>query len=228
MSNHSETDEAYKIYLSWCDYAEQHKLFPEAQEQAPLEADPWEFCRRLESRLTEELQRCREERDAYQRRVEKVEAGGFPNLNIEGALRIIHEQRDKLNAREELGAHNCWPNFIAPPEYENPADGWEDTKLPDFRLIWETARKCGYAVGLHGSMKRDCDLIAVPWTGSPSTAQNLIDALCASLEAKQVGKQEARPHGRISISLQVDGWFKPIDLSIFDYFQLAREYFKGA
>lgn len=60
--------------------------------------------------------------------------------------------------------NGTWPQFIAPPKYENPCEGWEDPKLPDFRLIWEVARGCGYAIGLHGSMKRDVDLIAVPWT----------------------------------------------------------------
>lgn len=30
--------------------------------------------------------------------------------------------------------------------------------------IREVARECGYAIGVHGSMRRDLDLIAIPWT----------------------------------------------------------------
>lgn len=107
-----------------------------------------------------------------------------------------------------------WPDFIAPPKYENPCEDWEDPRLPDFRLIWETARPLGYAIGLHGSMKRDCDLIAAPWVDNPAHPDDLIKALCVALNATQVGGVEAKPVGRIAVILQIDGYVKHIDLSI--------------
>lgn len=107
-----------------------------------------------------------------------------------------------------------WPDFDAPAQYENPPDGWEDPRLPDFRKIWSVAKACGYAVGLHGSMKRDCDMIAVPWVGNPSNISVFTHRLCNALGARIVGDIETKHHGRIALTIQVDGYVKPIDLSI--------------
>lgn len=107
-----------------------------------------------------------------------------------------------------------WPDFDAPSEYEVVPVGWTDPRLPDFRVIWGVAREHGYAVGLHGSMKRDCDLIAVPWVEGASEADALVLGLTLALNAEMVGEPQDKPHGRIAVSLQVDGWVKLIDLSI--------------
>src|ERR1039457_6181828 len=40
-----------------------------------------------------------------------------------------------------------------------------------------TARKHGYAIAVHGSLKRDIDLIAVPWVEHASTPRQLADAI---------------------------------------------------
>ncbi len=109
---------------------------------------------------------------------------------------------------------NVWPDFIAPPKYENPDPRWIDPDLPDFRLIWKVARECGYAVGLHGSMKRDCDMIAAPWTDEAVVAFDLIERLCAALNAKVIGPIAGKPHGRLGWNLQVDGYVKVIDISV--------------
>lgn len=112
-----------------------------------------------------------------------------------------------------------WPIVIAPAQYENPAPGWEDPKLPDFKLIWKLAREVGYAVGIHGSLKRDVDLIAAPWTDEAVGNYELIEQLCNGLPAKWLGYGEApcnlaKPHGRVAVTLQLEGYYKPIDLSI--------------
>lgn len=107
-----------------------------------------------------------------------------------------------------------WPDFIAPPKYENPDPRWVDPVLPDFRLIWKVARECGYAVGLHGSMKRDCDMIAAPWTDEAVVAFELIERLCAALNAKVIGPIAGKPHGRLGWNLQVDDYVKVIDISV--------------
>jgi hypothetical protein len=64
-------------------------------------------------------------------------------------------------------------------------------------------------------MKRDCDLIAVPWIANARPVADLIAAICAAINAREVGEIEQKPQGRVAITLQVDGWVKPIDLSIF-------------
>lgn len=107
-----------------------------------------------------------------------------------------------------------WPDLEAPSLYQNPYPEWEDPALPDIRIIWNAAKIDGYAVGVHGSLKRDFDIIAVPWTEAAKSAEKLISTLCEVLNAVQVGGVEQKPHGRIAVTLQIDGYFKPIDLSI--------------
>lgn len=48
------------------------------------------------------------------------------------------------------------------------------TTYPD---MVETARRHGWALGLHGSLVSDMDLMAMPWTEDASDAQELIDAI---------------------------------------------------
>lgn len=133
-------------------------------------------------------------------------SGGVP-LSQQAEL----EAKDKRIAELE---ERSWPNFDAPPKYENPTDGWEDPQLPDFQKIWETARALGYAVALHGSMKRDCDLVAVPWVENASPWGELVHDLCMALDARVVGGKELKPNGRIAFILQINGYYKLIDLSI--------------
>lgn len=121
---------------------------------------------------------------------------------------------------ESDGTFNgIWPDFIAPSKYVAPDPRWEDPGLPDFRLIWKIARTCGYSIGLHGSMKRDCDLIAAPWTVDAVSAVDLIDRLCEGLDAFILGGQSPepvlKPHGRLAWCLQIrDAYKKVLDVSV--------------
>ena len=76
------------------------------------------------------------------------------------------------------------------------------------------ARGCGYALAVHGSLGRDFDLIAVPWTPEAVSDAELVEALrsfCGGrvFEAKSetdgtVGPNPtAKPHGRMAWSLHV-------------------------
>lgn len=107
-----------------------------------------------------------------------------------------------------------WPDVIAPAMHENPALGWVDPACPDLVLIWRLAREVGYAVGVHGSLKRDFDLIAAPWTDQAVSTTDFVAHMVKGLSASIVGVNTAKPHGRTAVTLQLDGWFKPIDLSI--------------
>ncbi len=44
-------------------------------------------------------------------------------------------------------------------------------------LLQDKAREMGYNLVLHGSLNRDCDLIAIPWTNEPQPHFELIRAL---------------------------------------------------
>lgn len=84
--------------------------------------------------------------------------------------------------------------------------------LPRLRTV---AREHGYALGLHGSMRRDLDLIAAPWTDDAKSAKELVDALAVSCGGFVVGadlggkwtaeRGTAQPHGRESWNICFGG-----------------------
>ena len=101
------------------------------------------------------------------------------------------------------------------------------SRLPAIR---EAAKKHGYAIGVHGSMRRDLDLIAVPWGGVYTTASILAEAIqVAACGINQHGYSwEHKPLGRIATSFPIC-WSPPtesgtlvinsghIDLSVMGY-----------
>lgn len=66
--------------------------------------------------------------------------------------------------------------------------------LDDIRAA---ARGMGYAVGLHGSLQRDLDLIAVPWRADCKTAEELVQAVTFAVGGfVHMEGVENKPHGR--------------------------------
>jgi hypothetical protein len=93
--------------------------------------------------------------------------------------------------------------------------------LPGIR---EAAKACGYAIGVHGSMRRDLDLIAIPWIASYSDKETLARAIqkaACGLEMKKYD-WEPKPLGRFATCFPVcfPEWHEPsvghIDLSVLD------------
>ena len=87
--------------------------------------------------------------------------------------------------------------------------------------IRDVAREKGYAIGLHGSLARDIDLIAVPWTDEAATADDLVAAIQATVEEHgphriafiSPNSPAEKPHGRRAWSI-VTGGGPFIDLSV--------------
>lgn len=105
-------------------------------------------------------------------------------------------------------------NILNPLQCENPDPRWIEPNLPDFQLIQSLAREVGYSVAIHGSLKRDVDLVAVPWTSEAKDWLILVDTLCHGLNASLVGEWERKPYSRVAVTLQINGYYKQIDLSI--------------
>lgn len=93
------------------------------------------------------------------------------------------------------------------------------------------AKDLGYAIGVHGSISRDIDLVAVPWSEGASTARELAEGLQAVAaeiagEAVDINARDAdnpdhfhngmpgfKPHGRLTWSFHLpNGPY--IDLSV--------------
>lgn len=93
-----------------------------------------------------------------------------------------------------------------------------DELLPALR---RTAQGLGYAIGLHGSMARDVDLIAAPWTEEACSAEDLIAALLettlATLDCGYMDegarKPAPRPHGRVGFVIHI-GWKGYLDIAV--------------
>ena len=100
--------------------------------------------------------------------------------------------------------------------------------------LCHVARECGYAIGVHGSLARDIDLIAVPWVDGVappgvlaekirSTADHILgwaiyepERTSQSEEIYQwimVGEPGRKPHGRLCWSFFLPGG-PYIDLSV--------------
>ena len=82
------------------------------------------------------------------------------------------------------------------------------------------AHRHGYALALHGSMARDLDLVAVPWTEDADSPEKLLDAICkfivtkSDVHLKGVRRGESKPHGRIAYTIPLGHGTCALDLSI--------------
>lgn len=57
----------------------------------------------------------------------------------------------------------------------------------------------GYAVTVHGSLRRDIDLVAVPWIKGAAGRDTLLGAICQTFDAVPgCDGWRARPHGRMA------------------------------
>jgi hypothetical protein len=79
------------------------------------------------------------------------------------------------------------------------------SRLPAIRAA---AREHGYAIGVHGSARRDFDLIATPWREGASDKDTLAHAIAkAACGLTRAGAYdwEAKPAGRYAVSFPVCG-----------------------
>jgi hypothetical protein len=77
--------------------------------------------------------------------------------------------------------------------------------LPELQAC---ARERGYCLAMHGSMARDFDLIAVPWTVDAVPAVDLVEALRALVQDESMLPLRApdeKPHGRRAWSIPLGG-----------------------
>ena len=84
----------------------------------------------------------------------------------------------------------------------------------------EVAREHGYALAIHGTMARDLDLIAIPWTDSVCCAEQLVSAIVEACSGHQptagrfdgekwhsvdMSKPASHPHGRLVWTILLQG-----------------------
>lgn len=76
-----------------------------------------------------------------------------------------------------------------------------------------TFREHGYALAVHGSLQRDFDVIAIPWTEDPSPPDKVIAEIVQSYFIRQIGEPTEIRHGRIAYTISVGHGCCALDLS---------------
>lgn len=102
---------------------------------------------------------------------------------------------------------NQWELHSVPREKE--ITSIDDERITSIRGI---AGELGYAIAVHGSLDRDIDLIAAPWTADAVDALELLQAIIQRRGLVVTGFSK-KPHGRMGFTLEGRG-AKTIDLSI--------------
>lgn len=87
-----------------------------------------------------------------------------------------------------------------------------------YPFLRDVAARHGYALAVHGSMARDFDLVAIPWTESASSHDELLAEFLDGFGLKlatepQLTKQD-KPHGRLCYILYFGDGGPHLDLSI--------------
>ena len=106
-----------------------------------------------------------------------------------------------------------------PPEPERTKPAFYAAMYPH---LLETAWQHGYTLACHGSMVRDFDLVAVPWTEKASSAEELIRAIAIihgdsrHRDAAEAAIRTAtpKPHGRVAYGVVLGGGGPRLDISV--------------
>lgn len=151
---------------------------------------------------------------------------GKANAQADEALRLtdlieqptseaVDKRRCKKCATQRGGTH-CWK--CGSETFEPDPRCGTEPRLPPIDRIRELAKEVGYAVGVHGSQQRDFDVIAAPWSEDAVGNHALMEHIAAGLTTDngpaRIVSTERKPLGRYSATIQMDGWYKQLDISV--------------
>ena len=80
--------------------------------------------------------------------------------------------------------------------------------------LCEVCRANGYALAVHGSVARDLDLIAIPWTDQAVEAEELIESVRKEVDGCHITDFEEKPHGRRAWSVCFPGGEAVVDFGV--------------
>lgn len=98
------------------------------------------------------------------------------------------------------------------PEQVNPnyAPVYAAALYPDLAKLFV---EHGYALAVHGSLRRDFDLIAVPWIAIPSSPDIVIKEVTTKFAVSLIEGPEERHHGRTAYTISIGHGECALDLS---------------
>lgn len=85
------------------------------------------------------------------------------------------------------------------------------------------AREHGYALAVHGSLRRDFDLIAVPWTDEAGSPEELLKAITETFSIELLHNSSDKPHGQRAFSIVIGFGHCAIDLSFMPRMGVAED-----
>jgi len=110
---------------------------------------------------------------------------------------------------------------VKPNEIAEKCREYHDALLPGLRYA---ARRCGYALAVHGSLTRDIDVIAAPWRDTAPDAayliemlKKVIEAVCGTARHREGNEQPTKmPCGRLAWSIYLTHRDEPpyLDISV--------------
>jgi len=74
-------------------------------------------------------------------------------------------------------------------------------------------RKHGYALSIHGSLRRDFDLVCVPWADEVSTPEQVVEAITSEFAFTRDKYPTQKNHGRICYTIHISWGECRFDLS---------------
>lgn len=86
-----------------------------------------------------------------------------------------------------------------------------------FPKIREVAAQCGWAIGVHGSVANDLDLMAMAWVEKHTTADELADAIAKVVTLtyrKPIKNDKDKPNNRVVYTIFAGNTY--IDLNVID------------
>lgn len=79
-----------------------------------------------------------------------------------------------------------------------------------YPALCKSASECGWALGLHGSMHSDLDIMAMPWTDTATDADIMIDKLvndnlCGNILSRYGFEKDttSKPNGRVVYTIPI-------------------------
>lgn len=95
-----------------------------------------------------------------------------------------------------------------------------------YASIWNDLRQaamdCGWALGLHGSLNSDLDIMAMPWIENAVPADDMIDNLAACfgfseywIKNQLMVDRSSKPNGRVVYTIPIYGDFY-LDINVIE------------
>lgn len=125
--------------------------------------------------------------------------------------------------RPEVGSplvvcYDCLGTGKVPYPSRSPSDGFCASRVTFYAALYPVLRQrayeLGYALALHGTLTKDLDVLAAPWTEAAVSADDLAAALVEAAGGFTSSPPSNKPHGRKAWTIYLGSSGGYVDLSV--------------